>query len=102
MEKIVSLRARHDQLTSSIERYEARMAQQAIQLEKINRRGQYSDTEDVKSEHNHGSGNLLQNSQVTAEDFQREEEEMKELEQKKRGLVDRVSSMDKDLGGLLR
>ena len=102
MEKIVLLRARHEQLTSSIKRYEARIAQQTVQLEKINKRSQYSDTEDAKAEHNYDNAKSPLNIQVTAGDIQREEEEMRELEKKKQGLVDQVSSMDRDLGGLLR
>ena len=40
--------------------------------------------------------------QYTLEDLEREEEEIKELENRKRMLEDRVSGMERDLGGLLR
>ena len=40
--------------------------------------------------------------QITTEDFLREEEEIRELEKKKRALEDRVSEMESDLGGLRR
>ena len=39
---------------------------------------------------------------ITVEDIKMEEEEILELEKKKRSLEDRVSGMEKDLGGLLR
>lgn len=41
-------------------------------------------------------------AQTTPEDFMREEEEIRELEKKKRALEDRVSEMERDLGGLRR
>lgn len=37
---------------------------------------------------------------LTAEDLRREEEEVKLLESKKRGLEDRVHSMGRDISGL--
>ena len=40
--------------------------------------------------------------QITLEDLEKEEEEIKELESRKRMLEDRVSGMERDLGGLLR
>jgi hypothetical protein len=39
---------------------------------------------------------------MTEEDLRREEEEIKELERKKKGLEDRVSSMGRDISGVLR
>jgi len=39
---------------------------------------------------------------MTIEDLRREEEEVKELERNKRGLEERVTGMEKDLGGLMR
>jgi hypothetical protein len=39
---------------------------------------------------------------MTKEDLMREEEEIRELENKKRGLEDRVTGMERDLGGLMR
>jgi len=41
-------------------------------------------------------------TQVTDEDIERELEEIRELEKKKRALEDRVTGMERDLGGLLR
>lgn len=39
---------------------------------------------------------------ITVEDLEKEEQEIRELERKKRALEDRVSGMERDLGGLLR
>ena len=39
---------------------------------------------------------------LTREDLEREEQEVKELERKKRGLEERVEGMERDLGGLMR
>lgn len=106
MEKINSLRARHEQLTSSIERYEARSAKQASQLDRMNRRESHDDYDDDDEQCDDLDDDELrilpEQVHITAEDIEREEEEMRELEKKKRGLLDRVSSMEKDLGGLLR
>lgn len=44
----------------------------------------------------------LEEMQINAEDFRMEEEEIQELEKKKRALEDRVAGMERDLGGLLR
>ena len=40
--------------------------------------------------------------QVSPEDLKWEEDEIRELEKKKRALEDRVSGMERDLGGLSR
>ena len=39
---------------------------------------------------------------VTEDDIKREDDEIRELEKKKRQLEDRVQGMDRDLGGLMR
>jgi hypothetical protein len=41
-------------------------------------------------------------AQTSAHDFRLEQEEIQELEKKKRALEDRVAGMERDLGGLLR
>lgn len=103
MEKINSLRARHEQLTSSIERYEARIAKQTSQLDRINRRDAHEDEDEPCDDpDNDELPRSPEQVHITAEDIECEEEEMRELEKKKRGLLARVSSMERDLGGLLR
>lgn len=39
---------------------------------------------------------------MTAEDMGREEDTIRDLERKKKGLEERIGEMDKDLGGLMR
>lgn len=39
---------------------------------------------------------------LSVEDLRREEEQVKQLEQKKKGLEDRVNSMGRDISGVLR
>ena len=92
---------RYEQLTTSIERYEARVTKQSSQLERISQPRFYNDNDKHDSDGYEGS-QIHQHVQVTAEDIQREETEVKELEKKKRGLEDRVSGYEKDIGGLLR
>ena len=104
LEKINSLRARHEQLASSIDRYKARIAKQISQLDRMNRRDTH---DDGGEEYLYDSDDdevpvLPEVLHITAEEIEREEEEMRELEKKKRGLLDRVTSMERDLGGLLR
>ncbi|KAI9662549.1 MAG: hypothetical protein M1821_008716 [Bathelium mastoideum] len=43
-----------------------------------------------------------QASAFTEDDMKTEEEEIRELERKKQALEDRVTEMEKDLGGLMR
>lgn len=45
---------------------------------------------------------VAKGSQLDVVNMRQEEKEIKELEKKKRGLEDRVSGMERDLGGLLR
>ncbi len=100
----MSLRARYEQLNSSIARYESKVTKQMIQLERINShkggdRSNENEDEDVGLD---AGSDGIQGYLVTEEDLRREDEEIRELEKKKRGLEDRVSGMERDLGGLLR
>lgn len=106
IKKIASLRARHGQLTSSVARCEARVSRQTGQLAQLNRGkssndgyngGDNCEAEDLTALHS-----AFEQPQSTVEDFLREEEELRELEKKKCALEDRVSGMERDLGGLLR
>ena len=99
----MSLRSRHEQLKSSIAQYEALVAKQTEELDRANNAGY--DDHDFTTE----GADKIDSSSVSGpaerygpEDFMREEAEMKELEQKKQNLEDRVSGIDKDLGGLMR
>ena len=112
LEKIASLRMRHSQLASSINRFEARISKQTGQLARMNRsksfaNGSDDDNDDDEQEdasvgNTHKVSEMSEEFQITAEDFKKEEEEIRELERKKRALEDRVTGMERDLGGLLR
>ncbi|KAL8774963.1 MAG: hypothetical protein Q9209_000442 [Squamulea sp. 1 TL-2023] len=105
-EKISSLRSRFEQLAASVTRYEARVTKSAAQLTKRNRRADTSgDRDDTGFE---GLADMGLNDEganqmpITTLDLEREEQEIRELERKKRTLEDRVNGMERDLGGLLR
>jgi len=100
-EKIAALRSRHARLRTSLAHYEARVAKQTRELEKMNRPGEWDgDSEDEEAEEE--GDELEHETTVTDEDLRREEDEIRDLERKKKELEDRVTGMEKDLGGLLR
>ncbi|KAK7712919.1 hypothetical protein SLS57_007663 [Botryosphaeria dothidea] len=97
-QKIAQLRQRHARLTSSIEHYELRVAEQQAQLARMNKpRDDYDDPPEEEPE-----SEPEEEAPLTIEDLRREEEEVKELERKKRGLEDRVNSMGRDISGVQR
>lgn len=98
-ERIAALRQRHTRLEASIEYYEGRIAEQTTQLSRLNRSRDYIDDEPEDAE----AGSQAPTFQpMTEDDLRREEEEVKQLEKKKRGLEDRVNSMGRDISGVLR
>lgn len=102
----MSLRSRHEQLNSSIARYESKVSRQMAQLAKMNKHkdsdGDFDDGDDKSlgdEDVNAVGGEILH---VTEEDIRREDDEIRELERKKRQLEERVKEMERDLGGLMR
>ena len=94
-EKIAAMRQRHARVESSLEYYESRLAEQAVQLNRLNRsRGEYVEDDDDDEEE------PQEPFVLTAEDLRREEEEVRQLESKKKALEDRVHSMGRDISGL--
>ncbi|KAF2687892.1 DASH complex, subunit Spc34 [Lentithecium fluviatile CBS 122367] len=95
-DRIAAMRQRHGRLEASIEYYESRIAEQTEQLSRLNRSRGYDDVEpdEVRVE--------TVAPIMTDEDLRREEEEVRQLERKKKGLEDRVSSMGRDISGVLR
>jgi hypothetical protein len=93
LEKISSLRQRQSRLKSSIAYYEARASDQADQLHKL-RPKNYDDDDDIDL--NVGTQDPPEEI-FTQADVQREEEEIQDLERKKRTLEDRVTRIDQDL-----
>lgn len=88
------MRQRHAQVTASIDYYEGRLSEQQTQLSRLNRNRDYMDEEEEEVE------DLRDAPPLTQEDLKREEEEMRQLERKKRELEDRVHSMSRDISGL--
>lgn len=90
------MRQRHSRLEASLDYYESRIAEQTEQLSKLNRSRGYDDPplEDAGME--------TAAPIMTEEDLRREEEEVRQLERKKKGLEDRVNSMGRDISGVLR
>lgn len=80
-------------MSQSVERLETRVAEQSAQLEQMNYDYHAMDSMEVPQEQTHD---------VTDEDIQRELEEIRELELRKQMLEDRVTGMERDLGGLMR
>ncbi|KZF21789.1 DASH complex, subunit Spc34 [Xylona heveae TC161] len=101
-EKIISLRERHAQLRSSIAHYEAQVASQAAQLEKLNRAHALDEDMEFSDEPISEAALPSEDFMLTEDEMRQEEQEIRELERKRHGLEDRVSGMARDLGGLLR
>lgn len=106
-ERIAQLRRRHQQLAANIEHYEGRVTLQTRELEKMHRPSGMSDYGDEDEDEIMAEGVEVDEKDdlaapMTKEDLMREEEEIRELERKKRGLEDRVTGMERDLGGLMR
>jgi chromosome segregation ATPase len=93
------MRQRHARLETSIEHYEYKIAEQTTQLSRLNRSRDYLDDEPEEVE---AEMEKPAYEPMTAEDLRKEEEEVRQLEKKKRGLEDRVNSMGRDISGVLR
>lgn len=99
-EKISALRNRYTQITESVASYEGKVHRQQSKLNRMNtgsETGEGQNDDDVEVNDNLQPGRLM-----TEQDFQREEEEIRDLEARKKALEERVTGIEKDLGGLLR
>ncbi|PGG97187.1 hypothetical protein GX51_07442 [Blastomyces parvus] len=102
-EHISTLRHRHEHLSTSIAHLESRIAEQAVQLQRMNRSQDYSSDYDIAdTERDVPVVSAEVSSHVAEEDLQRELLEIRELEGRKRRLEERVTGMERDLGGLMR
>ncbi|KAI2786629.1 hypothetical protein POX_g09017 [Penicillium oxalicum] len=95
-EKIETLRYRHETISESIARLEARVAASTAELEQM--RHSYGDEEEELAPAPVANPDT---PNVTEEDIERELSEIRELERRKRTLEARVTGLDRDLGGLL-
>jgi DASH complex subunit Spc34 len=95
------LRSRYRQSVESVALYEAKVASQTAQLDRMNKNSDKNENQDEGDDGTNPPANAHQVAPVTEEQLRAEEREIKELEQKKIALEERVASMEKDLGGLL-
>lgn len=99
-EKIRALRSRHREVAASVSMLEGKVSKQQALLSTTN------PTTNPEEDGHDGLAREVVNSdtrpQYTEQDFQTEEDEIRELEAKKKVLEDRVSDMERDLGGLLK
>jgi predicted MPP superfamily phosphohydrolase len=100
-DRIAGLRKRHQQLTANIQYHEGRVNQQTEDLAKITRKD-YADDDDGENGDVGASAAAAAPTIMSREDMEREEAEIRELEMKKKALEERVTGMEKDLGGLMR
>lgn len=100
-ERIASLRNRHRSIAESISHHEAKVSKQQTKLNRRNKSADYS--QDVyEDEIENTPPDESTETTATEQDLVAEEQEIRELEAKKLALEERVSGMEKDLGGLLR
>jgi len=87
---------------TSIVQHEELVANQSAQLRSMSRPSNF-DAEDAEDDvFQNVAPQRMEEQRLTHEDIQREEESVRELERRKRTLEERVSGMEKDLGGILR
>lgn len=106
LERIPELRQKWANQSNTLAYYEAKVAEQAERLVRMNKRpddfGDEDEEEDVGEDADADPvNNGIMDSLMTEEDLRREEEEVRELDKKKKELQERLRAMDKDLGGLL-
>ncbi|OBT75489.1 hypothetical protein VF21_04927 [Pseudogymnoascus sp. 05NY08] len=102
-ERIAQLRSRYARIQTSLQHYEQKVVKQTRELERMNRQGDWDgdgldENVDVAEEEDGDAEDAV----ITDELLRQEEEEILELERKKKELEERVSGMERDLGGLLR
>lgn len=101
-ERIPACRARHSQLANTLAYYEAKVAEQATALGRLNKDHwaeddeQETGTEDGNEDIAGGNG-ALGDEIRTEEELRLEEEELRELEAKKKALQERIKQMSRGL-----
>ncbi|KAJ6115063.1 hypothetical protein N7486_000841 [Penicillium sp. IBT 16267x] len=94
-EKIANLRYRHTMIAESVAQLEDRVATNTAELEQM--RSSYADEDDFSP----ASLSQPDVPDVTDEDIEQELAEVRDLERRKRALEERVTGMERDLGGLM-
>ncbi|KAK6579960.1 hypothetical protein PZA11_007668 [Diplocarpon coronariae] len=105
-ERISGLRNRYAKIVDGLRFHENKVRRQTRELERINRGATPGDDdedfEDYGEDDEKFNGPREFEVDVTDDDLMAEEDEIRELERKKRVLEEMVSGMERDLGGLLR
>lgn len=100
-EKIQALRDRHLEVSASVSALETKVSKQQSLLDRRNK-GMGSDEVSNDDESQYEPAPNDETAIFTEKDFLLEEEEIRELEAKKKALEERVEGIQRDLGGLLR
>ncbi|KAL8721746.1 MAG: hypothetical protein Q9225_001644 [Loekoesia sp. 1 TL-2023] len=95
--------SRFNQLTASIGRYESRVSKRTTQLSKMTRRAEsnedgYATGPEEQLDTDPGNAKP-EELPITVDELEKEEQDIRELERKKQALEERVSGMERDLGG---
>ncbi|KAI2616865.1 DASH complex, subunit Spc34 [Hypoxylon sp. NC1633] len=99
LDRIAAQRSKYAHSRNTMAYYEAKVAEQAEALGRMNK-DHWMD-EDEEEENEDANTEQGREEVLTEEDLRREEEEVRELDKKKRELQERLKAMEKDLGGLL-
>lgn len=102
LDRIAAVRGRFSKVMTSIHQYEELVESQAAQLRSMNQPASFVDEGMEDDTFQDVARRPASSTVLTHKDILREEESIKELERRKRTLEDRVSGMEKDLGGILR
>lgn len=104
LERIPAQRSKYAHSRSTLAYYEAKVSEQAEALGRMNKdhwRDEEDDDDDEDEGENGDGGGDVEGEIITEEDLSREEDEVRELEKKKKELQERLRAMEKDLGGLM-
>ncbi|KAI1007719.1 hypothetical protein K3495_g504 [Podosphaera aphanis] len=101
-ERVQELRSHYAQVSWAVKHYEKKVERQVAELEEIHRGDEVFDDLLDGDELNSELGGVKSTILVTHEDLAREEDEIRDLEEKRRNLEARIHEMEKDLGGLSR
>lgn len=99
LERIPAQRSKYAHSRSTLAYYEAKVSEQAEALGRMNKDHWMDEDEDEDEDEDvddKDGGEI-----VTEEDLRREEDEVRELEKKKKELQETLRAMEKDLGGLM-
>jgi hypothetical protein len=95
-EQIQQFRSRYGHDRNTLAYYEAKVSDQAQALERMNKDHWMDEDEEAEAEEEGDDTDI-----ITEDDLHYEEQEVRELDKKKRELQERLRNMEKDLGGLM-